>query len=105
MEGECLALDESQTREVVRQGFEGKLRLQFAERGAQAIMDTLAKGEGLGRVRAVQIEHLGLREDGGVAAGCGEPEEELGACGHGTSMPPSVTGRFVTRRHTGTEGS
>ena len=44
-------------------------------------------------------------KDGGIAAGCGEPEEELGACRHGTSMPPSVTGRFVTRRHTGTEGS
>jgi len=37
MEGECLALDESQTREAVRQGFECKLCLQFAQRGAQAI--------------------------------------------------------------------
>src|SRR5215831_20577518 len=79
MEGEFLAGNESQTREAVYQGIERELRLQSAKRGAQAIVDTLAKGEGLGRVRAAQIERLGLCENGGVAAGGGEPEEELGA--------------------------
>src|ERR1700686_100178 len=79
MEGECSALDQSQTREAVCQAVERELRLKFAQRGAQAIVNALAKGEGLGRVRAAQIERLGLRKDGGVAAGGGEPEEELGA--------------------------
>lgn len=80
MEGESLTLDESQTWKAVRQGFERKLHLQFAQRGAQAIVDALAKGEGLLRIRAAQIERLGLRKDSGVMAGCSEPEEELGAC-------------------------
>ena len=52
MEGEFLALDESQTREAVRQGVERELRLQFAQRSAQAIVDALAKGEGLRGVHA-----------------------------------------------------
>src|SRR5262249_58235473 len=63
-----------------RQGFEGKLCRQLAQRGAQAIMCALAKGEGLGRVRTTQIERLGLWEDRGVTAGGGEPEKELRAC-------------------------
>ena len=52
MEGEFLALDESQTREAVRQGVERELRLQCAQRSAQAIVDALAKGEGLRGVHA-----------------------------------------------------
>src|ERR1700687_5907726 len=79
MEGECSALDQSQTRGAWVQAIERELRLKFAQRGAQAIVNALAKGEGLGRIRAAQIERLGLRKDGGVATGGGEPEEELGA--------------------------
>jgi hypothetical protein len=81
MEGESLALHKSQTREAVYQGFKRELRLQFAKRGARAIVDALAKSEGLGCVPAAQIEQLGLRENSGIAAGRSEPEEELRACG------------------------
>src|SRR2546425_7543555 len=70
-------------------------------------MDTLAKGERLRGVRAPEIKRLWLWEDGGVAAGCGEPEEELCALrqvdvAEGDRplchAPPDWDGRVVTER-------
>ena len=93
MEGAFLTLNESQTRKAVRQGFERALRLPFAQRGAQAIVDALATGECLRRVRAAQIERLGLRKDGGIAAGCGAPGGLR--CSHGCSNFFSAAPRYA----------
>ena len=71
MEFKRLAFDESQTGEAMRQCLKRELRLQFAQRRTQTIVDALAKAEGFGHVRAAQIKRLGLRKNGGIAAGRG----------------------------------
>src|SRR5215470_7577387 len=67
VEGEWLPVDEPQARKPPGQSLEGNLRFELAQGGAQAVMDPLAKREGLRRVRPFEIELLRLREDGGVA--------------------------------------
>ena len=65
-------------------------------------MQALAEGQVPVGVAAVQVE---LVRDGErrLPAGGGQPQEQPGACGQ--VCPASLTGRVVTRRQTGTEGS
>ena len=58
-----LTVEQAQLREPIRQSLEGDSRLELAERSAEAIVDALAEGQRLRRVRASQIERLGLREN------------------------------------------
>ena len=55
----------------MRQRLKRELCLQFAKRRTETIVDALAEAEGFGRVLAVQIKRIGLRKNGGIAAGRG----------------------------------
>src|SRR6266704_4433067 len=94
-------------RKAMRQCLERDLRLEPAERRANAVVDPFAKGERLRRVRASRIERLRFWEDGGVAARCGQPEEQLRALrqvdaaegdGPPRHAPPGWNGRVVAER-------
>ncbi len=82
VKGESLTImEEPESREPACQSLERDLCLEPAERGTKTIVDSPAEGEGPRRVRASQIKRLGLREDGCVATGCGQPEEQFRTLG------------------------
>src|SRR5215212_10452377 len=67
VEAQLPALHQPQAREAPRQLLERELRLELAERRPDAEVDALAEREVALRVRAAQVEHVGLREHGRVA--------------------------------------
>src|SRR5919202_2861090 len=79
MERERLPRDEPEGREAPRQLLECELRLELSERSTEAVVDALAEGEVLRRIRAVEAELIGIGERAGVPI-CGrEPQVELRA--------------------------
>ena len=94
---------EAEIREAPRELLERERGFEAAERGADAEVDAAAERERAAGVRALGVERVRVGEDVGVAAGGREPEEELRALGQVDAA--ELTGRVVTRRHTGTDGS
>ena len=79
MEGESLALHKPQARKAARQCLERDFRFELAERGAKAVVNSLAKRERLRRVRASHVKRVRVRKHGGVVARGRKPEEKLRA--------------------------
>ena len=81
VEGDRLVLDQPELRPALDQPGERQPRLELAEARARAVVDALAERQVVVGVLARRVEAVGLGEDVGVAAGRGEPEEELRALG------------------------
>jgi len=79
VEGELLVRREAQAGVAASEFGHGDLGFQLAQVRAQAEVQALAERQVPVGVGAVQVKFIGPVERGGVPAGRGQPEEQLGA--------------------------
>ena len=98
-----LVRDKPQAREAARELLERELRLELAQRRPDAEVDPLAEGQVALGVRRAGSKRSGSAKTAGSRPAAASHRNSLAPSG--SSTPPSVTGRFVTRRQTGTDVS
>jgi hypothetical protein len=103
VEAELLAFHQPQAGEPAGELLQGKPCLQLAETGAQAVVEPLAEWQVLVGVGPRQVEAIRSGNTRGSRPAAASHRNSFAPFGRAT--PPRVTGRVVTRRHTGTDGS